>query len=171
MLATTEDAGGTKPVIKGTRLGNDLGDGTPIAAAFQGIISFVIKGDIEDGAEIEIEAKEPEKPACDIAMPPDQVEIVTVTELLRIGRLVPDELETGDAATLLINGDDGFHITKVAQVVDQLAELRGRLDIASKENESAGLEVAIKTGSRGIEFIAGNADEQQLARVRGRHVP
>lgn len=99
-----------------------------------------------------------------------EFKIPAVAKLLGIGRFVADEFEAGDAAAFLVDGDDGFDIAEAAEVVDKLSELVGGLDVSAEENESSGLDVAKELGCCGIEFGAGNADEDELTGIVGWHI-
>ena len=65
----------------------------------------------------------------------------------------------------MVDRDDGLHFTEVAEVVDKLAQLRGRFDISSKKNKSPRLDVAEESGGFRIEFGSRNTDEQKLTRI------
>ena len=56
----------------------------------------------------------------------------------------------------------GSTAQSVAQIVDQLPQLRRAFDVAPEKNESAGLDLAEKRGGFGIEFGSGHASEEQL---------
>ncbi len=97
-------------------------------------------------------------------MLPNEFEIAFVAELLGVRRLLADEAETGDAAAFLVDRDDGLDRAQVAQVVDQLPQLRGALDVAAEEDEPARLHLAEEGGGGGIEFFSRDTGEDQLTR-------
>ena len=101
----------------------------------------------------------------------DEAEIIAITELLGVRRLVADELEAGNAAAFLIDRNDGLDVAKIAQIVDEFAQLGGGLDVPSEEDESSGLEFLVESGVLRREFISGDADEQKLTRVVRWHNP
>ena len=103
-------------------------------------------------------------------MATNEVEIAAVTELLGIRWLVADQLQAGNAATFLIDRDDRFRLAEIAKIVDELAELRGGLNVAPEENEAARLDLAEEAGGFGIEFGAGDADEQVLTGIVRWHI-
>ena len=103
-------------------------------------------------------------------MTTNEVEVPAVAELLRVRWFVTDQLESGNAATFLIDRDDRFHLAEIAKIVDELAELLGGLNVASEENEAARLDLAEEAGGFGIEFGAGDADEQELTRIVRWHI-
>jgi len=103
-------------------------------------------------------------------MATDESEVATVPELLGVRRFVADQLEARNAATFLIDGDDRFRLAEIAKIVDELAELLGGLDVASEENESARLNFAEEASGFGIEFGAGDTDEQELTGIVRWHI-
>src|SRR5690606_28121525 len=121
------------------------------------------EGEVEDGTEVEIEAEEFQDPAGEASVPFDQRVFVLLAELLRAGRFAADEAEPGDAPALLVDGDEGFDLAEIAEIVDELPQLPGGLDVASEEDEPARLQLLEAAGGVGIEFGAGNAGEEELA--------
>jgi hypothetical protein len=163
VFAAGEDAFGLEGFVEGAGVADDLGDVVAVAASAEGVVGFVVEGDIEDGTEVEIEAEHAKEAAGDFAVAADEVEIAFIAELVGIRRLVADELEAGDAAAFLIDGDDGLDDAEVTEVVDEFAKLGGRLDVATEEDEAAGLEAAEDGGGVGVEDGAGDAGEEELA--------
>ena len=51
-------------------------------------------------------------------MASNESKIVSITQLLRIRRFVSNKSQAGDAASLLIDRDDGLDHTQVAQIID-----------------------------------------------------
>jgi hypothetical protein len=102
-------------------------------------------------------------------MAANQIQIPAVAELLGVGRLVADEFEAGHAASLLVDRDDWFHAAQIAEVVDELAELLGRLDVSAEKDEPSGLDLTEEAGGFGIEFRAGNTNEKKLTGILGWH--
>ena len=98
-------------------------------------------------------------------MAANEVEVSAVAELLGVRWFVTDQLKSGNAAPFLIDRDDRFHLTEITKIVDELAELRGGLNVASEENEAARLDLAEEAGGFGIEFGAGDADEQRYLQM------
>ena len=99
-----------------------------------------------------------------------EIKVAAVSELLGIRRFVANEFEARDAAAFLIDRDNGFDIAEAPKVVDELAELMRGLDVSAEENESSGLDLAKEIGCCGIEFCAGDADEDELTRIVGWHI-
>ena len=64
MLAAGEDAGGLQSSIEGSGHLNDLVGSGAVAATTQRVVRLVVKGDIEHGAEIEVESKDAEQMTC-----------------------------------------------------------------------------------------------------------
>src|SRR5437016_718410 len=92
----------------------------------------------------------------------DQFDIVFVAQLLRGRRLVADQTQSRNATALLIDGDDGLDFAQVAQIVDELPELRGAFDISAEKNERARLHFAEKPGRRRLEFLSRHTRHDQL---------
>ena len=66
--------------------------------------------------------------------------VVPVAQLLRVRRLVADQPQARNAAALLVDRDDRLDFAEIAQVIDQLPELRRALNVAPEENEPARLD-------------------------------
>ena len=126
------------PSLNAPALRIDLRDVVPVAAPAQRIVRLIIERNIEHRAEIEIEAENAQQPAGDRAVAPDQLEIVLVAELLRVRRLVADQLQPRNAPAFLVDGDDRLDLAQIAQIIDQLPKLRGRPDIAAEEMKPPG---------------------------------
>ena len=137
MFSAGEDAGPAEPVIEGARLGDDLLHISAVAAATKRIVGLVIVGDVENGAQIEVESEDPQQPACDVAVFSDKIEIIAVSELLGVRGLVPDQLQPRNPAALLVDGDDRLDIGKIPQVIDEFPQLQRRLDVAAEKNKSS----------------------------------
>ena len=114
------------------------------------------------GTKIEIESENAQQPSGDVAVAPDQIDIILVAQLLRVRRLAADQAQPRNAAAFLIDGDDRFDFAEIAQIVDQLSQLRRAFDVAPEKNESARLNAPKHFRAGGIEFLAGNAAEDQL---------
>jgi hypothetical protein len=132
VFAATQDSGGAQGVVECGGFLVDLGGGAAIAAAAQGIVGFVIEGNVEHGAEVEIESENPEDATGEIAVELDEIEVAFVAELLGIWWLAAEKLEAGDAAAFLVDGDDGLGVAQVAKVIDEFAKLGGGCDIATE---------------------------------------
>ena len=163
VLAATEDAGAAEGVVEGSGELDDLGDVGAVAAAFDGVVGFVVEGDVEDGAQVEVEPEEAEEVAGESAVPGDEVDVAFLAKLLGVGGFVPDFAEAGDAAAFLVDGDDGFDVGDGAEVVEESAKLSRTLDVAGENDEAAGLDSLEEGGGVGVESFAGNADEKSLA--------
>ena len=93
----------------------------------------------------------------------DQIQIAPVAKVVRIRRLVADELQPRDTPALLINRDDRLAHTHVAQGVAEFSELRGRLDVSPEEDERAGLNAAECGGGLRVEHGTRHAGHEKLA--------
>src|SRR5437762_888105 len=96
----------------------------------------------------------------------DEREVALVAEVVRIRRLVADELQPRDAPAFLINGDDRLRRAHVAKVVAEFAELRGGLDVSPEDDECAGLDAAESDGGLRVEHGTGHAGHEELAERR-----
>ncbi len=63
MFAAARDPLGAEGVVESAGQPNDFADVAPVAAAAERVVGFVVEGNIEDGAEIEVESEEAEEPA------------------------------------------------------------------------------------------------------------
>ena len=94
MLSAGEDTGYLKcPVKDACHLDNLLGCGA-VAASPQGVVRLVVKGDVEDGTEIEVESKDTKQLPRQLAVTCDELQVSFVAELAGIRGLIPEELET-----------------------------------------------------------------------------
>ena len=92
----------------------------------------------------------------------DELQVAFVAELAGVRGFVAKELEAGDAPSLLINRDDWLNPAEFAELVGELAELCGGLDVASEEDEPSRLNPADEVCVGGIHFDSGDAKEQKL---------
>jgi hypothetical protein len=100
---------------------------------------------------------------------PDQIDVVFVAQLLCVWRLVANKAQSRDAASFLVDGNNGLDLAKVAQIIDELSKLRCALDIASEKNERPGLHAPKQAGGFRIEFFARNTGHDQLTKGNGLH--
>ena len=89
---------------------DDLCRRAAVAAPSQGIIGFVVEGNVQHRTEIEIEAEEPKQPSGNVAMPANESRIALIAELAGVGRFVANKLQARNPAALLIDRDDGFDV-------------------------------------------------------------
>jgi hypothetical protein len=92
-------------------------------------------------------------------MPTDKIDIVLVPQLLRIRRLIPDQTQSRDAATFLVDCDNRFDFAQAAQIIDQFAQLSRTLDVTREQNKAAGLHSAKQISGFRVKFLSGNASE------------
>jgi hypothetical protein len=163
MLAATEDTRALQRIVKGPCILDHLRRIISVASAPQRIVRVVVERDIEDRTKIEIETEHAQETSRDVAMPPDQREVTAVAELVRVRRLVTDKLQSRNTAAFLVDGDDRLDLTDFPKVIDQLPQLSGRLDVAAKQNEGAGLNAFERRSRFRIEFETGNAGHEKLA--------
>jgi hypothetical protein len=93
---------------------------------------------------------------------PHEIDIVLISELLRVRRFVPDQAQSRNATALLVNGDDWFGLAQVAQIIDKLSELSGALDVPTEKNESPWLHPPKQLCRFCVQFFAGHASHDQL---------
>jgi hypothetical protein len=154
MFAAARDPLSSHRFVERTRIAHDLIDTFSVATAAQRIVGIVVEGNVEYGTQIQIESEEAQQTPGDIAVAPDQFDIVFVAQLLRVRRLIADQTQSRNATALLIDGDDGLDFAQVAQIVDELPELRGSFDISAEKNERARLHFTEKPGHRRLEFLS-----------------
>src|SRR5689334_5606639 len=137
MFAAAGDSLISHPVVKRTGVAHDLLDGFPVTPSTKRVVGAIVERNIEDGTKIEIESKNAEQTTGNIAVSPDQIQIVLVAQLLRVWWLAADQSQTRNAAAFLIDGDDWLDLAQIAQIVDQFSQLRSALNVAPEKNESA----------------------------------
>ncbi len=166
MFAATEDAPGTERGVEETGFMDNFRDGTSVAASLERIVGKVIKADVQNGAEVEIEAEEAEELGGEFPVPGDEGGVVAVAELAGIWGFLADEAQAADPSAFLVNRQNGFVVAEVAQIIQEATQLGGRLDVASEDNEATRLQRAIERGGGGIEDGAGNPNEEKLTTGR-----
>ena len=164
MFSAARDPLGAQGIVESPGQPNDFRDVAAVAAAAERVVGLVVEGNVEDRAKIEIEPEQPEQSPGDFAMPPHEIEIAFLAQLLGVRRLLPDQAQARNAAAFLVDRDDRLDRAQVAQVVDQLSQLRRALDVAPENDVSARLHAAKKSGRFAIEFFARDAGQDQLPR-------
>src|SRR5437868_2524992 len=139
VFAAAGDTGSAEGVVKRFSVFDDFLRCPSVTTAAQRIIRFIIKGNIEHGTEIEVESEQAKQAAGNIAVAANQLNITLVAQLLRIGRLVPDQTQPRYAAALSINGNNWLDFADITEVINQLPQLHRCLDVSSEQDESAGL--------------------------------
>ena len=91
MFAATQDAGRPQRGVEVIGVRDDLCRRAAVTAPAQGIISFVVEGNVQHRAEIEIEAEEPKQPSGDVAMPADESGITLIAELASVRRFIANK--------------------------------------------------------------------------------
>src|SRR6476469_8766816 len=156
-------------LIKCTGIAYDLLDGFSVTPAVQRVLGVIIKGNVEHRTKIEIEPEKAQQTSGDVAVAPDQIDIVLLAQLLRVRRFVSDAPQPRDASAFLIDCDYWLDVAQVAQIVDELSELRPTLEIASEENVCPRLHAPKQTGCFPIELFSGNTRHYQLTNRIGLH--
>ncbi len=86
----------------------------------------------------------------------NEFEVTPIPQLLGIRRLTPNETNTRNSPTFLVNCDKGLDITEITKVIYQLPQLLRRFDVAPKQYKTTRLKL-FKTGSGfGVEFRSRN---------------
>src|SRR5262245_10429573 len=106
-------------LIEGTRVAHYLFDRFPVASAEQRILGIIVERNVQDGAKIEIKSEKAQQAPGDVAVSPDQIDVVLVAQLLRVRRFASDAPESRDAPAFLIDRNDRLDVAQVAQVVDE----------------------------------------------------
>src|SRR5262245_14069316 len=161
MFATARDPLPSHCFVERTRISYNLVHGFPITPAAQRILSVIIERNVEHGTKIEIEPKKAQQTCGDIAVSSDEIDIVLVAQLLRIRRFVSDQAQSRYASALLIDRDDWLDVAQVAQIVDELSQLRRAFEIAAKKNVCPRLHTLKQTGCFRIKFFSGNTRHDQ----------
>jgi hypothetical protein len=97
----------------------------------------------------------------------DEAWVSFIPQGLSVGRLFTNEAEARDAATFLVDGDDGFDLRKVSQVINQLPYLLGALNVPAKQNVATRLELAEALGCLRLQDGTGDTSEEQLGKKLG----
>jgi hypothetical protein len=92
----------------------------------------------------------------------DQSRVTLYSELLRVGGFVPDQPETRDSSSFLIDRNDRLDAREIAQVVYEFSKLEWGLNVSPEENVTARLDPFEKLGGLRIEFEPGHTDKQKL---------
>src|SRR5262245_45835718 len=151
-------------LIESTCVAHHLFDSFAVASAKQRILGVIVEGNVEDGAKIEIEPKNAQQASGDVAVSPDQIDVVFVAQLLRVRRFASDASESRYASAFLINCDDWLDVAQVAQIVDKLSELGRAVQTASEKNICPRLYPLKQTRCFCIEFFSGNTRHDQLTK-------
>src|SRR6476469_4845871 len=96
MFAAAADPLPAHGLIKRTGIAHDLFDIFSVAPAVQRVFGVVIEGNVEHGTKIEIESEKAQQTSGDIAVAPDQIDIVFIAQLLRVRRFVSDAPQSRD---------------------------------------------------------------------------
>src|SRR4029077_15450749 len=134
MFAAAGDALLTHGLIECAGVAHDLFHIFPVTPAVQRVFSVIIEGNVEHRTKIEIEPEKAQQTSGDVAVAPDQIDIVLLAQLLRVRRFVSDAPQSRDAPAFLIDRNNGLDVAQVAQIVDELSELRRALEVASEDN-------------------------------------
>src|SRR4051794_5878991 len=146
MFAATGDPLFAHGFIERTGIAHNLFDVFSVTPAVQGVFRVIIEGNVEHRAKIEIEPEKTQQTPGDIAVASDYIDVVFIAQLLCVRRFVSYAPQSRDASAFLIDCDDRLDGAQVAQIIDELSELRRALEIASEENVCTRLHAAKQTG-------------------------
>src|SRR5436305_3471124 len=163
MFATARNSLVAHRVIERTGITDNLVDRFPITSPAQRIVRVIVKRNVEHGAKIEIEPENAQQTSGDIAVTANEIDVVLVAQLLGVRWLGADQTQARHASAFLVDGDDRLGFAQIAQIVDQLSQLRRALNVAPKKNESARLHAPKHFRARRVEFLPGNAAKYELA--------
>jgi hypothetical protein len=169
MFAATGDPLPAHGLIERTGIAHNLFDIFSVTPAAQGVFGVIIKRNVEHRTKIEIESEKAQQTSGDVAVTPDQIDIVFLAQLLRVRRFVSDAPQSRDASAFLIDCDNGLDVAQLTQIVDEPSELRRALEIASEENVCPRLHTPKQTGCFRIEFFSWNTRHYQLTNGIGLH--
>ena len=122
MFAAARDPLPSHCFVEGTGISHNLLDSFPVAPAVQRILGVIVEGNVEHWTKIEIETEKAQQSPSNIAVSPDQIDIILIAQLLRVRRFVSDAPQPRDASAFLIDCDDGLDVAQLPQVVDELSE-------------------------------------------------
>jgi hypothetical protein len=160
VLAAGEDTLRAKTLQERLGVARDLPGASSPGAPAQRVLGLVVEGNIEDGAQVEIETEQPQQLPRRPAVTLDEFGIAHVAQLNRVRRLLAEFLEPGDPASLLVDRDDRLDRTQVPEAVDQVAQLPRFLYIAGEQDKAAGIDVLDDAPGLGVERRARHAEDQ-----------
>ncbi len=141
---------------------NHLFHRSPITSAAKRIVRILLERNVQDRAEVEVKSEQTQQFSSDPTMFPNEGRITFFSELPGVWRLVSDEFEARDPATLLVDGDDRLDPRQISQVLDKLSKLRRGVNVTPKENITSGLHLAENAGSLRIHLQSRHTNEQKL---------
>jgi len=163
MLATAGNSFAPQRFIEHTRQLNDLRGIAPITTPTKRVVRFLIEGNIQDRAKIEIEPEEAQKSPRNLSMSPNEFKIIPFTQLLSVWRFLADQPEARHSSTFLVDGNYRLGRAQVAQIIDEFPQLGWTFDVATKQDEATGLDLSKKRSRFRVEPRTWNPGEDQLA--------
>src|ERR1051326_2095128 len=100
-------------LVERTGIAHNLLDIFSVTPAVERILCVILEGNVEHGAKIEIETKKAQQTSRDVAVAPNQIDIVPVPKLLRIRRLISDAPQPRDASAFLIDCNNWLDVAQV----------------------------------------------------------
>ena len=77
-------------------------------------------------------------------MPPNELDVALLAQLLRVRRFVADQAQPRNASTFLVDRDDRLDRAQIAEIVDQLPQLSRAFDVSPENNKPARLDPSKK---------------------------
>ena len=106
MFATTGDPLFSHHVVECAGVACHLLDRCAVTSAAQRIVRVIVERNVEHRTKIEIESENSKQATCDVAMLADKINILLVTQLLRVRWLGSDQSQTRHATAFLIDRND-----------------------------------------------------------------
>src|SRR4249919_3571817 len=87
--------------IKRTCIAHNLLNVFSVTPAVQRVFGVIIEGNVEHRTKIEIESEKAQQTTGDVAVAPNQIDIILVPQLLRVRRFVSDAPQSRNASAFL----------------------------------------------------------------------
>src|SRR6266446_11011056 len=110
MFAAAADSLPAHGLVKRTGVAHNLFYIFSVTPAVQRVFGVIIEGNVEHRTKIEIEPEEAQQTSGDVAVTPDQIDIVLLPQLLRVRWFVSDAPQSRHAPAFLIDCNDGLDL-------------------------------------------------------------
>src|SRR4051794_40982914 len=110
MFAAARDTLFAHGFIERAGIAHNLFDAFSVTPAVQRVLGVVIERNVEHRTKIEIEPEKTQQTSGDIAVAPDQIDVVFIAQLLRVRRFVSYAPQSRDASAFLIDCDDRLDV-------------------------------------------------------------
>src|SRR2546427_12709698 len=102
MFTTTRNPLLPHGLVEHAGIAHNLLDIFSVTPAVERILCVILEGNVEHGTKIEIETKKTKQTSRDVAVAPNQIDIVLISQLLRIRVPISDAPQPRDASAFLI---------------------------------------------------------------------